>query len=649
MPPTDDPVVAGRGRLEGQGHAAVFLSDFHLSDGTAGGDDFLESHLRPEDEFRGLLTGFFPPGQSRARLVLSTLTLAFRRIAARTGRAELPDVVLDGDVIDFLALKGRGGSYVSRRHLPLFRALAALRGRAGVYWLRGNHDYAVPAGPWDRGEFYVNPALRVLAEHGDRWDETNWPPGPTTKGSRLVMEMGSAFEVRASVADDGTLHYLMAGLDNVRPLSDDAINGFLDRRAKYSDVAAVAAALSRLKFVGSADDSAAYRGARERRKLPAYADWLMVQGHTHVPAAVPGDVLQPGHVDEHAGRPPADGKADRGVPVPHRLPRRRRPAGRGVLRRPPGRRALAAGGHPAVAGHGDRIPQGVRVQGGAGVTRPRPNLAPAPANTTVIPLGPASHYSFGGRSMRRWLLGVSVVLAAAAAAAADDKAEAVIKKAIEAHGGADGLNRYKAARFTMKGEMAIMGMDVEISGDMAYVPDKFRMNINLTVAGQQITVHQVVSGDKGKRTVKVGDQVVQDMKIEKDEVDLSRLGRQVEKLTPLLDAKQFTLRAGDDEDVNGKKAALVIVTPKGLDREFKLYFDKESGLLVKSGHQGKGPGRGRGPGGRLPGVIPVGVQEGERRPGGDQAGRPERRQEVHDAEHERRRAAGEARRLRVQD
>ena len=127
--------------------------------------------------------------------------------------------------------------------------------------------------------------------------------------------------------------------------------------------------------------------------------------------------------------------------------------------------------------------------------------------------------------MRRWLLGVAVALAAAGAAAADDKAEAVIKKAIEAHGGADALNKYKAARFTMKGEMAIMGMDVEISGDMAYRPDSFRMSINLTVMGQQIAVHQVVNGEKGKRTVKVGDQVVQAMKIEKDEVARPRLGR----------------------------------------------------------------------------------------------------------------------------
>lgn len=194
--------------------------------------------------------------------------------------------------------------------------------------------------------------------------------------------------------------------------------------------------------------------------------------------------------------------------------------------------------------------------------------------------------------MRTWLLGVAVVLAAAGVAAADEKAAAVVKKAIEAHGGADNLNKYAATRFTMKGEIAIMGMDAEISGDAAGAPNKFRMNINLTVMGQEINVRQVVNGDKGKRTVKVGDQVVQSMNIEKDEVVLARVGRLVEKLTPLLDAKQFTLRAGDDEDVNGKKAAVVVATPKGLDREFKLYFDKKSGLLVKSGHQGKGPGEG---------------------------------------------------------
>jgi hypothetical protein len=42
-----------------------------------------------------------------------------------------------------------------------------------------------------------------------------------------------------------------------------------------------------VKYVGGADDSAAYKGAQRRRR-GEYRDWLVVQGHTHVPAAVPG-------------------------------------------------------------------------------------------------------------------------------------------------------------------------------------------------------------------------------------------------------------------------------------------------------------------------------------------------------------------------
>lgn len=282
----EDPVAAGRGRVEGRSRAALFLSDFHLADGTAGGDDFLESHLRPEADCGGLQTGFFPAGESRSHLFLSVLTFAARRVAHRTGAAGL-DVVLNGDVINFLDLKGRGGTYVSRRHAPFFRALAVLRERAAVYWLRGNHDYVVPSGPWQAGEFYVNATLRTLAEHGDFWDKENWPPGPTNKGSRLMIELGSAFEVHAGVAESGMIRYLMSGVDNLRPWKNDAVEGFLDRRSKYSDVAAMTAVLARLKYVGAADDSAAYRGAQQRRQ-GVYQDWLMVQGHTHVPAAVPG-------------------------------------------------------------------------------------------------------------------------------------------------------------------------------------------------------------------------------------------------------------------------------------------------------------------------------------------------------------------------
>lgn len=127
-----------------------------------------------------------------------------------------------------------------------------------------------------------------MAEHGDFWDKENWPPGPTNKGSRLAIELGSPYEVQASVTNDGRLRYLMSGLDNLRPWSSAAVTAFLDRRSKYSNVAALSAALARLKYVGAADDSPAYEGAQQRRKGGPYCDWLIVQGHTHVPAMAAG-------------------------------------------------------------------------------------------------------------------------------------------------------------------------------------------------------------------------------------------------------------------------------------------------------------------------------------------------------------------------
>jgi hypothetical protein len=192
--------------------------------------------------------------------------------------------------------------------------------------------------------------------------------------------------------------------------------------------------------------------------------------------------------------------------------------------------------------------------------------------------------------MRLWLLGVVAVLAAAGVSAADDKSDAVVKKAIEAHGGADTLNKYTAGKFTMKGDISVMGMDLQFSGDMGYTTDKYRMNIEMKVMDMTITVRQVMAGGKGKRTVKAGDNVLQAQDIEDEEMKMALLGREMQRLTPLLDAKRFTVRAADDEDVNGKKAAVLLVTPKALDREFKLLFDKDSGLLVKTGHKGKAAG-----------------------------------------------------------
>src|SRR5262245_10443571 len=195
--------------------------------------------------------------------------------------------------------------------------------------------------------------------------------------------------------------------------------------------------------------------------------------------------------------------------------------------------------------------------------------------------------------MRQWLVSLAVVFAVAGVAAADDKAEAIVKKGIEAHGGADNLNKYAAAKYTIKGEVAVMGSDVEFTGDMAHVvPGKFKMNLNFEIMNMKFVMTQVLNGDKFKRTIKIGDNVIPSDDENKDELRIASADQSAQQLTPLLDAKAFTIRAADDEDVNGKKAAVVVATPKTVDREIKMYFDRESGLLVKTGYKALGPGDG---------------------------------------------------------
>jgi hypothetical protein len=196
--------------------------------------------------------------------------------------------------------------------------------------------------------------------------------------------------------------------------------------------------------------------------------------------------------------------------------------------------------------------------------------------------------------MRRWYMALAVAFVASGIAVADEKAEAVVKKGIEAHGGADALNKYKAGRFSMKGDIAVMGMDLEFTGSIVYsAPSKFRLEVNMEVMGQKLVVDQIMNGDKVKSTVKIGDTVIpagDDAQLEEIKVGVAM--QEAEQLTPLLDKKKFTIKSGGEEDVDGKKADVVIITPEKFKKEFKFFFDRKSGLLVKTSRRGMGPGEG---------------------------------------------------------
>src|SRR6478672_3139845 len=170
------------------------------------------------------------------------------------------------------------------------------------------------------------------------------------------------------------------------------------------------------------------------------------------------------------------------------------------------------------------------------------------ANTTIrVPCPPGPHVTArkapltGGSAMRRHFFGLVVALSAAGLAAADDKAEATVKKGIEAHGGADALNKYKAGRFKMKGDMSLLGMDLEFTGDLAYsLPDRYRMEMTTEIMGMKMVIRQVVKGEAIKSTVNVGgmDVPTGGGDAEKEELKLAAAMQDAEQLTPLLDAKK---------------------------------------------------------------------------------------------------------------
>ena len=194
--------------------------------------------------------------------------------------------------------------------------------------------------------------------------------------------------------------------------------------------------------------------------------------------------------------------------------------------------------------------------------------------------------------MRHWFMGLTVALTAAGAGAADEKAAAVVRKAIEAHGGADNLNRYNAGRYKMAGTLSLMGMDFEFTGRLAYMPDRFKMVMTSAVAGRGLVITQVFNGEKFKHAVTLDGEPLPTPQTEavKEDLRLTAVLQEAERLTPLLNAKRFAVKAGEDAAVNGKAAAVVVVQPKAVTMEFNLYFDKESGLLAMTRHKGGMPG-----------------------------------------------------------
>jgi hypothetical protein len=166
-------------------------------------------------------------------------------------------------------------------------------------------------------------------------------------------------------------------------------------------------------------------------------------------------------------------------------------------------------------------------------------------------------------------------------APADDASRRIIAKAIEAHGGAANLKRHTAFSFVASGTATAGEESLPLTLHCWYrAPDRLKYTITAKADGKELSQALVLAGDRawGKRfngPMRRADE--QELR----EARETARGRQLQRLYPLLEDPSIKLSAVGEAKVNGRAAVGVRVESAGHD-EVRFFFDKESGLLVKS-------------------------------------------------------------------
>jgi hypothetical protein len=179
-----------------------------------------------------------------------------------------------------------------------------------------------------------------------------------------------------------------------------------------------------------------------------------------------------------------------------------------------------------------------------------------------------------------WAAGL--LLALAAPAPAREEPRAVVERAVAAHGGQDRLARVRADKVKVRGKFFVGGRETEFTAETTVqLPAQFKNVMHFTADGKEHTLVQVLNGDDGFVTLDG-----QPQKLPPAALAEMRETMQVDRavrLVPLLSDPAFTLAALGEAKAGDRPAVGVKVTARGR-KELRLYFDKETALLVKTEH-----------------------------------------------------------------
>ena len=161
-----------------------------------------------------------------------------------------------------------------------------------------------------------------------------------------------------------------------------------------------------------------------------------------------------------------------------------------------------------------------------------------------------------------------------------DDLKAILRKAIEAHGGEKLLSKYQAGLSKFKGKLKILNMDLDMTGESAFQkPDKFRNAMTLKIMDKSVDIVQVFDGKSFWVSTMGKTMEIKDEKIIKEVRETLRAeggGTFVDMLKG-----DYDLSSVGEVKVKGKDAVGIRVAKKG-QRDITYFFDKKTHLVVKT-------------------------------------------------------------------
>jgi hypothetical protein len=184
--------------------------------------------------------------------------------------------------------------------------------------------------------------------------------------------------------------------------------------------------------------------------------------------------------------------------------------------------------------------------------------------------------------MQKHLVAVVAALVVGGVASAQDSPRDVIQRAIKAHGGEEKLGRITCDKVKVQGVLHVGNDDVPFSAEtFVQMPTQFKNTVTLTINDAKVVLVQILNGEKTSVTKDGQPQKVTDA-MDHDMRETMHLERAV-RLAPLLTDKGFELTALEETKVNNQPVTGVKASMKG-HKDIRLYFDKETNLLVKTEH-----------------------------------------------------------------